>query len=164
MEVLPDRFDSEGRPLDRHGNAYEPRSKGSGWKANVAWLKGDSRNGFRGGARSFGDGPKSSLDYDDRRNRDRDRQISRSGKERDRDGERDDEHEGGGGQEMVEKFARDFGDVFEGRKTWKDLLRGFVEEAGSLSALGGGGSRESLDDDRGSGSGKRRKRRETDRY
>ena len=35
-----------------------------------------------------------------------------------------------GGQEMVERLARDFGDVVDGRKTWRDLLRGFVEEAG----------------------------------
>lgn len=167
---MPDRFDKDGRPLDRDGNSYEPGSKRRGWRANVAWLKGDLRNGFRGGARSFGDGPKSSMDYDDRRsrssNRD-DRQITR-GNNRDRDRDREeDEGEGKGGQEMVEKFARDFGDVFEGRKTWKDLLMGFVEEAGSLSALGGGGSRESLGDEKGRGSGSgsgKRRRRDTDRY
>lgn len=56
---------------------------------------------------------------------------------------------------MVEKLAGDFGDVMEGRKTWKDLLRGFVEEAG-----GAGGRSESGSDrerERG-GSGRRRRR------
>ncbi|CZR60758.1 uncharacterized protein PAC_10654 [Phialocephala subalpina] len=170
VEVLPDRFDAEGRPLDRYGNAYEPRSKGSGWRANVAWLKGDSRSGFKGGARSFGsDIPRSSMDYDDRRVKDRDgdKQVSRRHRDRDRDdrNERDDEGHEGGGQEMVEKFARDFGDVFEGKKTWRDLLTGFVESAGGLGALTGGGSKESLDSDGGrEKGGKRRRRRETDRY
>lgn len=158
VEVLPDRFDADGRPLDRYGNAYQPRqSSGSGsrWRGSVGWLHGDSKRGLRGGARTFGSGGElSRMDYDDRR-------ISRN--ERDRD-----EHEkGGGGQEMVEKWAKDFGDVFEGKKTWKDLLMGFVAEAGSLG--GASGSRESLDDrdlddrdrdrDR-----RRRRRRDTDRY
>jgi hypothetical protein len=71
VEVLPDRFDRDGRPLDRNGNPYSnSRSRG----------------------------------------------------------------EGGGGQEMVERITRDFGDVIEGRKSWKDMLRTFVEE------VGGGGS------------------------
>lgn len=48
---------------------------------------------------------------------------------------------GEGKQEMVEKLATEFGDVIEGRKTWKDLLRGFMEEAGSLSNSERGSSR-----------------------
>jgi hypothetical protein len=46
---------------------------------------------------------------------------------------------------MVERFTRDIGDVIEGRKSWKDMLRAFVEEAG-----GGGSSA-------GSDSGRRRR-------
>lgn len=64
---------------------------------------------------------------------------------------------------MVEKWAKDFGDVFEGKKTWKDLLMGFVAEAGAAS-----GSRESLNDhehdDRDRDRDRRRRRRDTDRY
>lgn len=30
---------------------------------------------------------------------------------------------------MVEKLVGGFGEVMDGRKTWKDLLKGFVEEA-----------------------------------
>jgi hypothetical protein len=37
-------------------------------------------------------------------------------------------------QEMVERIVHDFGDVIEGRQSWRSLLRGFFEEAG------GGGS------------------------
>lgn len=52
--------------------------------------------------------------------------------------------EGGSGQkEMVEKLAGDFGDVMEGRKTWKDLLRGFVEEAAGAGGSSSGSERES---------------------
>lgn len=46
---------------------------------------------------------------------------------------------------MVERLSRDFGDLIEGRKTWKDMLMGFVEEAGRGGIGGsegsGGGSR-----------------------
>jgi hypothetical protein len=41
---------------------------------------------------------------------------------------------------MVERFARDFGDVIEGRKSWKDMLRSFVEEAGAAASPGGSDS------------------------
>lgn len=79
--------------------------------------------------------------------------------------DREEEEGGGGGPEMVEKWAKDFGDVFEGKKSWIDLLKGFVEEA---SSLGGSGSRESLDDEDGHGGRnrekRRRRRRDTDRY
>lgn len=37
---------------------------------------------------------------------------------------------GGSETEMVERVVRDFGDVVEGRKSWKDLLAGFIGEAG----------------------------------
>jgi hypothetical protein len=40
---------------------------------------------------------------------------------------------GGGGSpqmEMVERIVHGFGDVVDGRKSWRDLLRGFVDEAG----------------------------------
>jgi hypothetical protein len=40
---------------------------------------------------------------------------------------------------MVEKIMHDFGDVVDGKKSWKDLLSGLVE-GGGLGALGGGGS------------------------
>ena len=67
--------------------------------------------------------------------------------------------EGGSGQkEMVEKLAGDFGDVMEGRKTWKDLLRGFVEEAGGGGA--GGRSESGSDRERDRGSSGRRRRRD----
>jgi len=67
--------------------------------------------------------------------------------------------EGGSGQkEMVEKLAGDFGDVMEGRKTWKDLLRGFVEEAGGAGGTSSGSDRErERESERGS-SGRRRRR------
>lgn len=118
-------------------------------------MHGNSRDGFRGGARTFGSGGRSRSEYDDR-------QVRRRG--RDRDDEDEEEGGGGGSHEMVEKWAKDFGDVIEGKKSWKDLLRGFVEEAGGLG--GAGGSRESLDDGDGGdrGGGRRRRRRDTDRY
>ena len=47
---------------------------------------------------------------------------------------------------MVERFTKDFGDVIEGRKSWKDMLKTFAEVAS-----GGGGSP--------SGSDSRRRRR-----
>lgn len=62
VEVLPDRFDKDGRPLDRYGNIF-----------------------------------------------------SRSG--------------GGKESEMVEKIVRDFGDVVDGRKTWKDMLKEVMTDA-----------------------------------
>lgn len=71
-EVLPDRFDEHGRPLD-------------------------------GSRRGFGAGPGA-----------------------------------GGEQEMVEKFVSGFGDVVEGRKSWKDLLRGVLDSTSDLGAGGGG--------------------------
>jgi hypothetical protein len=40
---------------------------------------------------------------------------------------------------MVERIARDFSDVVDGRKSWKDLLRGFFDEA---SGSGNGDDRE----------------------
>lgn len=43
---------------------------------------------------------------------------------------------GGGESEMVERIVKDVGDVVEGKRTWKDLLRGFVDDAGT----GGAGS------------------------
>lgn len=49
--------------------------------------------------------------------------------------------EGGGGtqhEEMVERLAKDFTDVVDGRKSWKDLLRGLVEHTGAAEALGSG--------------------------
>lgn len=61
---------------------------------------------------------------------------------------------GAGGQgEMVEKIMHDFGDVVDGKKSWKDLLSGLVE-GGGLSALGGGGGSGS---DRESSSRRRRR-------
>jgi len=82
---------------------------------------------------------------------------------------------------MVERVVRDFGEVIEGRKTWKDLLRGFIEEAGasggqgkfwagSLSGMLGGDEGGERDRDRevdargeSSRSGGRRRRRHRDR-
>jgi len=46
---------------------------------------------------------------------------------------------GGGEQEMVERFVVGGGDVVEGRKSWKELLRG-VLDGGSSSDLGSSGS------------------------
>jgi hypothetical protein len=40
------------------------------------------------------------------------------------------EEKGDGGGELVEKIARGVQDVVEGKKNWKDVLRGFMEEAG----------------------------------
>jgi len=45
---------------------------------------------------------------------------------------------GGGQKEMVERIVHDFGDVVDGRKSWRDLLSGFMSEA----AGGSGGSGE----------------------
>lgn len=112
IEVLPDRFDRDGRPLDRFGNAYRnPRAS--------------ARDRARGGG---GGGGLSGL-------------LGGEG--------------GSGQKEMVEKLAGDFGDVMEGRKTWKDLLRGFVEEAGGAGGSSSGSERER---ERGS-SGRRRRDR-----
>lgn len=46
---------------------------------------------------------------------------------------------GGGQQEMVERLVSGFGDVVEGRASWKDLLRGVLAK----DLLGGGGGGES---------------------
>jgi len=35
---------------------------------------------------------------------------------------------------MVEKFARDFGAVVDGRKSWTELLRGIADEVGGKSS------------------------------
>lgn len=98
--VLPDRFDEEGRLIERS------RSGG-----------GRGRGRERGGSRS--------------------------------DGAR-----GGGQTEMVERLVADFGDVIEGRKSWKDMLRDVVvsaQGAGLGGLAGGGGS-----DEERRGSGRRR--------
>jgi len=104
VEVLPDRFDEDGRPLDRYGNSFSrsrSRSKGGG--------------GVGGG----------------------DKQT-----------------------EMVERLASDFGDVMQGRKTWKDLLAELLSDhTGALTGSdGGGGSKDS-----GSPSRRERRRRDRDR-
>lgn len=39
---------------------------------------------------------------------------------------------------MVERIARDFTDVVDGRKSWKDLLNSFVEHTGAAEAFGSG--------------------------
>jgi len=76
----------------------------------------------------------------------------RGNRDRDEDGGLGGLLGGGGGQtEMVEKLATGFGEVMEGRKTWKDLLRGFVEDAGSAGGSPSGS-------DRGSSSRRRRER------
>jgi len=63
---------------------------------------------------------------------------------------------GRGGQgEMVEKLVHDFGDVVDGRKSWKDLLGGLMEGGGLGGALGGGGGSGS---DVREGSSRRRRR------
>jgi hypothetical protein len=60
---------------------------------------------------------------------------------------------------MVERLASDFGDVMQGRKTWKDLLAGLLSDhAGALTGSDGGGSRDS-----GSPSRRERRRRDRDR-
>ncbi|PBP19994.1 hypothetical protein BUE80_DR009189 [Diplocarpon rosae] len=74
VEVLPDRFDRDGRPLDKYGNSYRSKPK----DGSLAGLVGNLGQG--------------------------------------------------GQQEMVEKLVGGFGEVMEGRKSWKDLLRGVVEE------------------------------------
>jgi hypothetical protein len=98
VEVLPDRFDKDGRPLDRYGNVWQSGGSGSGWRTSSFRSK-DGR--VKGGMASY------------RSDRDRDR---------DRNG-------GTSSSEMVERVVRDVGDVVEGRKSWKDLLAGFVEQA-----------------------------------
>lgn len=50
---------------------------------------------------------------------------------------------GSGQQEMVEKLIGGFGDVVEGRKSWKDLLVGLLDGNGSTSDLSAGGGRRS---------------------
>jgi hypothetical protein len=37
---------------------------------------------------------------------------------------------------MVEKLVRDVGDIVDGKKSWKDLLRGLGDDAGSGSDTG----------------------------
>lgn len=46
----------------------------------------------------------------------------------------------GGQKEMVERVVRDFGDVVDGRKSWKDLLGTLIGDVGGASGGGGGGS------------------------
>lgn len=41
---------------------------------------------------------------------------------------------------MVEKIVHDFGDVVDGKKSWKDLLGGLMEGGGLGAALSGGSS------------------------
>lgn len=60
---------------------------------------------------------------------------------------------GDGQQEMVERFVTGVGDVVEGRKTWKDLLRGVLEGGDD----GGGGNSSTEDLRRGRGSSRRRR-------
>lgn len=59
--------------------------------------------------------------------------------------------EGGGQTEMVERLVADFGDVVEGRKSWKDMLKDVVLSAQS-AGIGGGGS-----DEERRGSGRKRR-------
>jgi hypothetical protein len=59
---------------------------------------------------------------------------------------------GGGQGEMVEKIMHDFGDVVDGRKSWKDMLGGLMQGGGLGAALGGGGSSSDVRD-----SGRRRR-------
>ena len=66
VEILPDRFDKDGRPLDRYGNLF-PRSVDG-----------------RGGSKE---------------------------------------------SEMVEKIVRHVGDIVDGKKSWKDLLRGLGDDS-----------------------------------
>jgi len=106
VEVLPDRFDKDGRPLDRYGNVWQSGGSGSGWRTSSFRSKGGR---VRGGMASY---------------------------RTDRDGDRDG---GARSSEMVERVVRDVGDVVEGRKSWKDLLAGFVEQAsGAGSAIENG--------------------------
>jgi hypothetical protein len=55
---------------------------------------------------------------------------------------------GGGQNEMVERLVQDFTGVLDGKKTWKDMLKGFAAAAG-----GGGGQ---YDSDQGPSRGRRR--------
>jgi hypothetical protein len=123
VEVLPDRFDKDGRPLDRYGNVWQSGRSGSGWRTS-SFRSRDGR--VRGGMASY-----------------------RSDRDRDRDG-------GGGARssEMVERVVRDVGDVVEGRKSWKDLLAGFVEQAG--------GAASAIENGSASASPERRRRRRRD--
>jgi hypothetical protein len=43
---------------------------------------------------------------------------------------------GGAEQEMVERVVRDFGDVVDGRKTWRDLIGGLVADVGDSGGSG----------------------------
>ncbi|CZS92093.1 uncharacterized protein RCO7_00703 [Rhynchosporium graminicola] len=117
IEVLPDRFDRDGRPLDRYGNGWR-RSERTGDAGG-----GPGLGGLGGLAGLLGGG--------------------KGG-------------EGVGQTEMVEKLATGFGEVVEGKKSWKDLLRGFVAEGGDL---GRGASSEDV----GRGGGKRERRRRRER-
>ena len=38
--------------------------------------------------------------------------------------------------EMVERIVHDFGDVVDGRKSWRDLLKSFTDEAGGSGSEG----------------------------
>lgn len=58
----------------------------------------------------------------------------------DENGRRIDGGGGAGGGEMVERLAHDFGDVIDGRKSWRELLSGFGELGGG-SGSGSGGRR-----------------------
>lgn len=63
------------------------------------------------------------------------RPIERS---RGRGGVREKERGGGGQTEMVERIARDFGDVVDGRKSWRDLLGGLMEGVSGAGGEDGG--------------------------
>jgi len=97
-EFLPDRFDSQGRPLDRGNAAPNPFSQ-----INVLF-------GSSGGR--------------------------------------------GGEGEMVERLVQDFTGVLDGRKSWKDMLRGLAE---GVRGSGGGGKGER--DDYGEGGNSSRRKR-----
>jgi hypothetical protein len=88
--------------------------------------------------------PSSDRPYESRRHRHRQRNPSRSpspaGSDEtvilpdrfDRDGRPVNGTRGGGREtEMVERIVHDFGDVVDGRKSWRDLLAGFMAEAGA---------------------------------
>lgn len=60
---------------------------------------------------------------------------------------------------MIEKIMHDFGDVVDGRKSWKDLLGGLMEGGGLGAALGGSGVGGSGSSDAWD-SGSRRRRRD----
>jgi len=95
VEVLPDRFDRDGRRIDG-----DDRGIGGRWKG-------------KGIAGAFGN------------------------------------------KEMVEKLVGDLGDVVDGRKSWKDLLREVVEGVGGSGA----GKREGDDGDDDEVVARRRRRR-----